>query len=276
VADAPDLPALRDLAVDLATDAGRLLVSGLDRTRTDVATKSSATDMVTEMDRAAEALITSALAERRPDDGLLGEEGSQRAGTSGVRWLIDPLDGTTNYLYAFPAFAVSIAAEVDGAVAVGVVRDPLHDETFAAVRGEGAFCNDRRLAVGGPPTLATALVATGFAYTPERRAHQARVLTHVLPAVRDIRRAGSAALDLCAVAMGRVDAYYERGMGPWDFAAGAFIAHEAGAWVGDLDGGPPSTDIVLAAPPHLAAPLRDLLRKAEAAASDAFWPADLA
>ena len=260
----PDLRALRDLAVELACGAGNILMDRLDRIRVDVDTKSSTTDMVTEVDRDSESYITSALTSRRPDDGLLGEEGTSRPGTSGVRWVIDPLDGTTNYLYRYPAFSVSIAVEVDGETAVGVVRDPLHDETFSAVRGEGAFCNDYQLHVGGPPTLATALVATGFAYRPEARARQAVVLTHVLPRVRDIRRAGSAALDLCAVAHGRVDAYYERGMGPWDFGAGSFIAQEAGAWVGDLDGGAPSTDIVVAAPPHLADEFRQLLRDAEA------------
>ena len=192
------------------------------------------------------------------------EEGSRRESETGVRWVIDPLDGTTNFLYGYPAFSVSIAVEVHGEVAVGVVRDPLHDETFSAVRGEGAHCNGIPLRVAGPPTLATALVATGFAYQPETRARQAAVLTHVLPRVRDIRRAGSAALDLCAVAMGRVDCYYERGLGPWDLAAGAVVASEAGAWVGDLDGGPPSSDIVVAAPPHLAAALRELLKAAEA------------
>ena len=260
----PDLRALRDLAVELACGAGDILMDRLDRARVDIDTKSSTTDMVTEVDRASESYITSELAARRPDDGLLGEEGAQRTGTSGVRWVIDPLDGTTNYLYRYPAFSVSIAIEVGGQTAVGVVRDPLHDETFSAVHGEGSFCNDYRLHVGGPPTLATALLATGFAYKPDARERQARVLTHVLPRVRDIRRGGSAALDLCAVAHGRVDAYYERGMGPWDFGAGAFIAQEAGAWVGDLDGGPPSTDIVVAAPPQLAQEFRDLLRAAEA------------
>jgi len=259
-----DLHALRALAVELAIGAGAILVDRLDRARTAVDTKSSSTDMVTEVDRASEAFITGALAERRPGDGILGEEGSRRDSETGVRWVIDPLDGTTNYLYGYPAFSVSIAVEVHGEVAVGVVRDPLHDETFSAVRGEGAHCNGIPLRVAGPPTLATALVATGFAYQPETRARQAAVLTHVLPRVRDIRRAGSAALDLCAVAMGRVDCYYERGMGPWDFAAGAVVASEAGAWVGNLDGGPPSSDIVVAAPPHLAAALRELLKAAEA------------
>ena len=260
-----DLHALRALAVELATGAGAILLDGLDRARLDVATKSSSTDMVTEVDRASEAYITSALAERRPGDGILGEEGSRRDSETGVRWVIDPLDGTTNYLYGYPAFSVSIAVEVEGEVVAGVVRDPLHDETFTAARGQGARGNDLVLHVGGPPTLATALVATGFAYKPENRAKQAKVLTHVLPRVRDIRRGGSAALDLCSAAMGRVDCYYERGMGPWDFAAGALIAAEAGAWVGDLDGGPPSSDIVVVAPPHLAPGFRELLKTAEAA-----------
>jgi len=260
-----DLHALRTLAVELAVGAGAILIDRLDTVRLDVGTKSSSTDMVTEVDRASETYITSALAERRPGDGLLGEEGARRDSETGVRWVIDPLDGTTNYLYGYPAFSVSIGIEVHGEIAVGVVRDPLHDETFAAVRGEGAQCNDLALHIAGAPTLATALVATGFAYQAENRARQAEVLTHVLPRVRDIRRGGSAALDLCAVAMGRVDCYYERGMGPWDFAAGALIAAEAGASVGNLDGGPPSSDIVVAAPPHLAADFRDLIKAAEAA-----------
>jgi len=260
-----DVIELSSLAVSAATEAGELLLQGLHRQRTTVDTKSSATDMVTEMDRAAEAHVLDRILRERPDDGVLGEEGGHSSGTSGVQWVIDPLDGTTNYLYGYPAFSVSIGVEVHGEVAVGVVRDPLHDETFAAVRGEGAHCTDLPLHVGGPPTLATALLATGFAYQPETRARQGAVLTHVLPRVRDVRRGGSAALDLCSVAMGRVDCYYERGMGPWDFAAGALIAAEAGAWVGNLDGGPPSSDIVVAAPPHLAADFRDLIKAAEAA-----------
>ena len=158
-----------------------LLLDGLQRTRRHVDTKSSATDMVTEMDRAAEAPSSPRPwpppTRRRPPR----RGGHAASGSSGVRWVIDPLDGTTNYLYGYPAFAVSIAAEVDGAVAVGVVRDPLHDETFSAVRGDGAYCNDRRLAVAGPPTLATALLATGFAYKAETRARQARVLTTCCP-----------------------------------------------------------------------------------------------
>jgi myo-inositol-1(or 4)-monophosphatase len=262
----PDLDALLRLAVDVAEGAGEMLTAGLHEVRTSVEHKSSATDMVTEMDRAVETYVVDRILGVRPDDGVLGEEGASSPGTSGVRWIIDPLDGTTNYLYALPAFTVSIAVEVDGAVVGGAVRDPSHHETFRARRGGGAWCDGSRLQVAGPPTVATALVATGFSYVAERRARQAAVLGHLMGDVRDIRRAGAASLDLCWVAAGRVDAYYERGLAPWDFAAGALIASEAGAEVTDLAGGPPSTDIVVAAPPAIAAEFRDRLAAAEDAA----------
>jgi fructose-1,6-bisphosphatase/inositol monophosphatase family enzyme len=233
------------LAVELAEEAGALLLEGQDRVRTSVETKSTGTDMVTEMDRASERLIVDALTRRRPDDGILGEEGAERSGTSGVRWIIDPLDGTTNYLYGFPSFAVSIGVSIDGVPAAGAVHDPTHRETFTAVAGAGAFCNGRRLSVNQPPSLGHALVGTGFAYAAATRAEQAEVLRRVLPSVRDIRRAGAAAVDLCWVAAGRLDAYFERGLMPWDWAAGGLVAREAGAMTmvaGDLH---------LAAPPHL-------------------------
>jgi len=241
----PDPDELCRLAVELAEEAGALLREGQDRVRTSVETKSTGTDMVTEMDRASERFIVDALTRRRPDDGILGEEGSDRPGTSGVRWIIDPLDGTTNYLYGFPSFAVSIGAAVAGTPVAGAVHDPTHGETFSAVAGGGAFCNGRRLAVNQPPSLAQALVGTGFAYASATRAEQAEVLLRVLPNVRDIRRAGAAAVDLCWVAAGRLDAYFERGLMPWDWAAGGLVAREAGATTmvaGDLH---------LAAPPHL-------------------------
>jgi myo-inositol-1(or 4)-monophosphatase len=261
----PDPAALLRLAVDAAESAGALLAAGLHETRTSIEHKSSPTDMVTEMDRAAERHIVDKLRAARPGDGFLGEEGASEAGDTGVRWLVDPLDGTTNYLYGFPAYAVSIAAEVDGTVMVGCVHDPSHDETFTAIRGEGASCNGQRLAVNAPESLATALVGTGFSYLPERRGIQSAVLARILPSVRDIRRAGSAALDLCWVAAGRLDAEYERGLQPWDYSAGALIAAEAGAEVGDLLGGPPSTDIVVAAGPTIARALRALIADAETA-----------
>ena len=253
-----DTAALLDLAVGLAREASTLLVAGRTR-RLVVGTKSSGTDMVTEMDRASEALIVGGLRAARPHDAIVGEEGTADTGTSGVRWLVDPLDGTTNYLYGYRAFAVSIAAEVDGRLVVGVVADASSGEVFTAARGSGARCNGVPLEVVDHAELATALVGTGFSYLADRRARQAQVLTAVLPAVRDVRRAGSAALDLCWVASGRLDAFYEKGLGPWDLAAGVLIATEAGARTGDLDGGAPSTEFVLAAAPSLFEPLRAAL-----------------
>jgi myo-inositol-1(or 4)-monophosphatase len=255
------------LAERMAVEAASLLVAGLEVARTEVSTKTTGTDMVTEMDRASEALIVDAIRAARPGDGILGEEGAEHPTTTGVRWVIDPIDGTTNYLFGFPGFAVSVAAEIDGASAVGVVHDPLHRDVFTAVRGRGAWRNGARLQLKPWSDLPTALVATGFAYAPDRRARQADVLRQVLPRVRDIRRMGAASVDLCSVACGRVDAYYERGLGPWDLAAGALIAAEAGAQLGDLDGGPASGDFVLATRPGLFEPLRRLL--AESGARDA-------
>lgn len=255
----PDPRALLALARSTAEAAGALLVEGLERSRSRVVTKTSATDVVTEMDEASERLIHDALLAARPHDGFVGEEGTDQAGTSGVRWVVDPIDGTTNYLYGHPGFNVSIAAEVAGTVVAGVVVDPLHGDTFAATPGEGATRNDRPIEVSGETRLAHALVATGFSYEAERRRRQAVVLARVLGEVRDIRRVGAAAVDLCSVACGRVDAFYERSLQPWDYAAGALIALEAGAVVGDLDGGPPSSRFALAATPGLFEPLRALL-----------------
>src|SRR5829696_8326463 len=169
---APDVDAggLLALARSAAEAAGTLLLDGAPQRRTTVGTKTSPTDMVTEMDRASEAMVVDRLLRARPDDGVLGEEGTARPGTSGVRWVVDPLDGTTNYLYGFPAWAVSVAAEVDGVVVAAVVADPSHGELFAATRGGGATCNGRPLAVGPGPPLATALVGTGFSYEAGRRA----------------------------------------------------------------------------------------------------------
>lgn len=263
---APDVDAgeLLALARSVAEAAGTLLLDGAARGRTSVGTKTSPTDMVTEMDRASEALVVDGLLRARPDDGLLGEEGTARPGTSGVRWVIDPLDGTTNYLYGLPAWAVAVAAEVDGRVVAAAVADPSHGDVYGATLGGGATCNGRRLELGEGPPLATALVGTGFSYDADRRARQGAVLAHVLPRVRDVRRAGAAALDLCWVASRRLDAFYERGLQPWDLAAGALIATEAGAVTGDLDGGPPSGAFALAAAPGVFGPLRDLLRSAGA------------
>jgi myo-inositol-1(or 4)-monophosphatase len=258
------LDELLDLATKLAADTAAVLVEGLTRARRDVSTKSSPTDMVTEMDRAAEAMIVAGLLAARPFYGIVGLEGAALDGTSGVRWIVDPIDGTTNYLYGFPGFSVSIAAEYAGDVVVGVVHDPTHREVFQAVTGRGATRNGEAIRESAKSDLSTALVGTGFSYEPARRERQANVLVRVLPQVRDIRRMGSAAVDLCSVACGRLDAFYERGLGLWDLAAGALIAQEAGARVGDLAGGPPSGEFVLAAASGLFEPLRALLDTAGA------------
>jgi myo-inositol-1(or 4)-monophosphatase len=195
--------------------------------------------MVSDADRAAEEAISSVLRAARADDGLLGEEGLSASGSSGRRWVVDPLDGTTNYLYRYRAWAVSVAVEdADGALA-GVVFDPLSDELFSASRGGGAFLNGAPVRVRDVDDLGRALIATGFGYDPEVRRGQAEVLLRVLPRVRDVRRAGAAALDLCHVAAGRLDGYYERGINHWDWAAGRLIVEEAGGRVVPLSGGRP-------------------------------------
>jgi myo-inositol-1(or 4)-monophosphatase len=255
---------LLGVATEIAVAAGRLLAEGRPPGRLDVESKSSPTDVVTAMDRAAEALIADELARLRPHDGLIGEEGSARLGTSGVHWVIDPLDGTVNYLYGLPGWAVSLAATIDGESVAGVVHVPSTGETFTATRGGGATCNGRALHCGPGPTPAQALLATGFGYLPERRAHQAEVLRRLLPQVRDIRRFGACAYDLCLVASGRVDAYFERGVQPWDHAAGGLVAVESGVVVAGLHGAPPSDRFVLAAAPNLFGPLHDLLVEAGA------------
>ena len=259
--------ALLGLARDTAMEAGRMLAAlrppGRSGRPEVTGTKSSPTDVVTEMDQAAEALITERLRAQRPRDAFLGEEGGE-SGRGRVRWIIDPLDGTVNYLYGLADWAVSIAAEVDGTPIAGVVAAPARDEVFTAVSGGGAWL----LAGDGPPValrcntgvpLAQALVATGFGYEVPRRMVQGEVVGALLPQVRDIRRAGSCAVDLCSVAAGRVDAYYERGVNYWDYAAGGLIAAEAGARVAGLAGGPPSPELAIAAEPTLFAELQALL-----------------
>jgi fructose-1,6-bisphosphatase/inositol monophosphatase family enzyme len=220
--------------------------------------------MVSDADRAAEEAISRLLRSERPSDGLLGEEGMSLEGASGRRWVVDPLDGTTNYLYRYRAWCVSVALEdADGGL-VGVVHDPLGDETFTAVRGQGAFVNEAPIRVREGADLSRALVATGFGYDPEVRAGQAELLRRVLPQVRDIRRAGAAALDLCHVAAGRLDGYFERGLKAWDLAAGALIVREAGGAVLPLVGGRPG---IAAAGPNLIDELADLVREDQGAAA---------
>ncbi|WP_163552512.1 inositol monophosphatase family protein [Candidatus Frankia alpina] len=259
MSDLPDPHLLLDVALTIAREAGELLARGREGTVAAETTKSSPTDVVTALDRASEALVAKRLGELRPGDGLLGEEGSDSAGSTGVRWIVDPLDGTVNFLYRLPNWAVSIAAEVDGEVVAGVVHAPTLGATYTAVRGGGAFRDGTALTGSTVTTLAGALVATGFGYLESSRAAQAAVLTRVVPRVRDIRRMGAASLDLCAAAGGLVDAYYERGLKPWDHAAGGLVAAEAGLRVGGLHGRPASEDLTVAAPPALFGPLTDLL-----------------
>lgn len=258
---------LLEIAQIPAQEAAALLTAGLSHVRELVETKTTGTDMVTEMDRRAEDHIVSAIRRARPDDAVVGEEGTAEAGTTGVEWIIDPIDGTTNYLYGHPGFGVSVAVAIHGEVVAGVVVDPVHNDVFTATKGGGANRNGARIAVSDQTQLSHTLVATGFSYEPERRRRQAEVLVHVLPSVRDIRRMGAAAVDLCSVACGRVDAFYEKGLARWDFAAGALIAREAGATVGDLTGDPPSSAFTLAAAPEVFEPLRVLLDAAGAGAA---------
>lgn len=263
--DAPADPSgLLRLALDVATEAGEHLLDAVRRQQV-VETKSSRTDLVTESDRLVEARIVESLTAARPDDGVEGEEGASRPGTTGVTWCIDPIDGTTNFWYGLPGFNVSVAATTTEGTLAGVVVDPLHGDVYAASAGAGATRNGIAIHCSDNTDLSLALLATGFGYDPAVRAWQAQVLTNVLPRVRDIRRLGAAALDLCLVASGRVDAYYERGLAPWDHAAGALIATEAGARVGGLDGEPPGPELVVAAPRALWGPLTDLLRESGAA-----------
>jgi len=288
---ARDAPATADphrllgLAIAVAREAGEMLADQHGRPAV-VGTKSSPTDVVTEMDQAAERLIRSRILAERPDDAILGEEGGQIGGEAPVRWIVDPLDGTVNYLYGLPDWAVSIAAEAGGRVVAGVVCVPPRDALFGAAVGAGAWRSSlaglTRAASGAyrpdpyewgeahPPgsqplsctadvPLSHALIATGFGYERARRLVQGQVLSALLPRVRDIRRNGACSVDLCSVAAGNVDGYYERGVQYWDVAAGTLIAREAGAVVGGLAGRPAGPAMTISAGPALFTELHDLL-----------------
>ncbi|WP_254127008.1 inositol monophosphatase family protein [Aquihabitans sp. G128] len=247
-----DLPTdprqLLALARPLAEEVAARLVASLDGAGPAVTSKSTATDLVTELDTWAEAFLTERLLAARPHDAVQGEEGADVTGTSGVTWSIDPIDGTVNFVHGLPGFCVSIAAKVDGRPVAGVVASPLHRDVFTATLGGGAFRNDRAIHVAEPASVARSVVGTGFGYDPDRRRRQAEVLTRVLPRIADIRRGGAAAVDLCSVACGRLDAYWEVGLNDWDHAAGALVAAEAGARVGGLAGEAPSERFIVAAP----------------------------
>jgi myo-inositol-1(or 4)-monophosphatase len=265
---------LLELAEGAARRAGEL-VHGRRPDRLEVDTKSSPTDVVTQMDTAAEELLRGLICAARPQDGLLGEESGLRPGTSGLTWVVDPIDGTVNYLYGMAAYAISVAVvigdpAVDGAwsTVAGCVHSPADGGTWTAGLRRGAFLNGRRLRMTEPPTLPAALVATGFGYRAARRQNQARVLASLLPQIRDIRRMGCAALDLCLLATGRLDAYYERGVNSWDIAAGRLVVTEAGGQVRGLGSAPPSHDMVIAGCRPLVDDLADVLEGLDAARAD--------
>ena len=247
------------LAEAVAREAGAQLRDAFRGPELLVSAKSSPTDLVSEADQAAETLIRARLAEARPGDGVLGEEEGDAEGTSGLRWVVDPLDGTTNFLFGIPQWAVSVACEdAEGALA-GVVYDPMRDELWSA-RRDGPALLDGRLVQGSVrEDLATSLVSTGFGYDAEVRRAQAEVAARLLPEVRDIRRFGSAALDLAWTAAGRYDAFYEHGLNPWDLAAGVLICERAGLERVDLEPVGPSAPGVVLAPPGLMAPLLAVL-----------------
>ena len=265
-APTPPAPAdLLQLAVGVAREAAELVARGRATAGEQVDVKSSPVDVVTAVDTASERLIVGRLTAARPEDGVLGEESASRKGTSGVRWVVDPIDGTVNFLYGVPAYAVSIAAEVDGVVRAGAVLNVATGELFTATSGGGAFLSTParpepvRLTGSSPVSLEQTLVATGFGYRAEQRRAQGAVVARLLPQVRDIRRFGSAALDLCAAAAGRVDAYYELELNPWDHAAGALVAAEAGLVVTGLPGRRFAEPMAIAAAASIAGPFVELL-----------------
>jgi myo-inositol-1(or 4)-monophosphatase len=244
-----------ELAERAARAAGEVLISYYGRAPEGLESKTSVTDPVSDADREAERTIRELLTAERPDDGLVGEEGTRVEGArSGRHWIVDPLDGTVNFLYGLRTWAVSIALEDEDGLAVGVVYDPVDGECFSAVRGEGAWMNGEPIRVNDCTTLDRAMVATGFSYVAEERATQAQLLLELLPRIRDLRRAGAAALDLSYVAAGRVDAYYERGLKRWDEAAGLLLVTEAGGSLAELDGKPHG--VIATATPELMGELR--------------------
>ena len=224
---------LSELCIELAVEAASTAASGRSHQPTFTsATKSSATDLVTPFDQAAERFIRAQLSTQRPHDGIIGEEESDLTGTSGLTWIVDPIDGTTNFVFGLPAWGCSIAVARGDQLLAGAVHIPALSETYSATSGQGARCNGSVIAASATSSFETALIATGFSYHPQRRARQGTTVARLLPQVRDIRRSGSAAYDLCCVAAGTVDGYYEENLSLWDIAAGALIAREAGARVG--------------------------------------------
>ena len=223
---------LRDEALEcVATVTSSINICSASERKTDIEKKSSSSDYVTSLDRQIESGIVQFIRKNRANDGILGEEGASRSGTSGIRWIIDPIDGTSNFVYSIPYFSISIAIEAEGEIVAGVVADLSSNDIFDAVKGHGSRCSNEIITVNDNDSLESAIVTTGFSYRPERREFQGGMLQHILPRIGDIRRFGSAALDLCWLATGRVDAFYEEGLNLWDYAAGSLIVSEAGGTV---------------------------------------------
>lgn len=267
----PELTVLIELAENTAKEAAHLVADGRPDRVDVVATKSSPSDVVTAMDHAAEELIRRRIGQARPDDAVFGEENGSQGGGSGLTWLVDPIDGTVNYLYGIPAFAVSVAVvrgdpgrAGDWQPLAGCVVDATTGRTWTAGLGRGAYRDGRAIRVPTPPAMGQALVGTGFGYLTGRRRAQARVLVDLLPRVRDLRRIGSAALDLCAVADGTLDAFYERGLHAWDMAAGLLVLTESGGGACGLRGAPASADMMVAGAPPLLEDLAGLLEALDA------------
>lgn len=257
----PDLDELLALALELARIAARIHREGRGGPL-EVETKSTRTDLVSRVDAEAERAVVEALRTARPDDAILAEEHADIGGTSGVRWLVDPLDGTVNYVHGYPMYAASIGVEVDGELAAGAIVDTVRDVAYTARRGGGARGDGDPISPSEEMDLSRCLIATGFSYSAARRAEQAGVVAYLLPLVADVRRGGSAALDLAAVAAGNVDAFYEIGLNPWDLAAGEVIVAEAGGRVEELAVAGSDDPLALAAPAQLFDPMRGLLEEA--------------
>ena len=253
---------LLDVAKRLARAAGDMALAGRKAGLHNVQTKSTGTDMVTEFDRASEAMIFDGLRASRPNDSVVGEEGAAHSGSSEITWYIDPIDGTTNFLYALPNWAVSIGSADEHGPLAGVVYIPALNEMFTATRGGGAFLNDQRIQCNDISDVSQALVCTGFSYSAANRTVQARRVSRLIHNIRDIRRFGAASIDLCFVACGRLDAYFEENLFPWDIAAGELIAREAGCQSGDFSGGPVRPAELLVSPPKIFAPLSALITAA--------------
>lgn len=255
-----DPVALMNVAAATARRAGDVVLVGRRSGDLEARTKSTPTDMVTLWDSRAERQIVTELTERRPHDGIVAEEGSSRPSTSGVSWLVDPIDGTTNFLYGLAGFAVSIAAVDDeGRSLAGAVYLPMTRELYVAARGHGAWLGGRRLRCSSADDVSRALVGTGYPYDVDRRRRHGLRVAALVGSVRDVRRVGAAAPDLCYVASGRLDAYFEENLQPWDVAAGRLVAEEAGALVTSFDGGPASPAQILAASPGVHEALVGLL-----------------